>query len=254
MSGTRLDPELDPRLVEAAVLAAVRTRGEARAFHAERDALYAIADPEAREAAFDALHARWFDRLALARPFREALAAQPAVAAHCARWLVAAARRRGDEAADLLVVPSGRPTLVVRVMPETVVSAERLTPWLHAELLHVADMLDPRFAYTATLPPAAGGPRERLVREHYRVLWSTFVAGRLVRRGILPATARAERLAEFARTFAIGAGTVAAFERVFGRDDLTHAELLALATVGRDGAPAPDTPRAVSSRDPAVLP
>lgn len=246
MSGTPLDPELDQRLVEAAVLAAVRIRGEERAFHAERDAFYAIAEPEAREAAFDALHARWFDRLALQRPFQEALAAQPVIAAHCDRWLVAAARRRADEAADLLVAPPGRPTLVVRVMAETVAAPERLTPLLHAELLHAADMLDPRFAYAAMLPPgAAGGPRERLVREHYRVLWNTFVAGRLVRRGLLPATARAERRAEFARTFAaLGTNTAVAFEHVFGRDDLTHPDLLALATAGGDGVPPSEPDRA----------
>ena len=47
----RLGPEFDQRLVEAAVLAAIRIRGEQRAFHAERDGLYDIAESDAREVA-----------------------------------------------------------------------------------------------------------------------------------------------------------------------------------------------------------
>lgn len=249
MTQVRLAPEFDQRLVEAAVLTAIRLRGEQRAFHAERDALYEIADPDTREAAFDALHARWFDRLALPRPFQQALAEQPSLAARCERWLVAAARRRADEAADLLVAPHGRPTLVVRVMAETVAAPERLTPLLRRELLHTVDMLDPRFGYAATLPPATGsGPREKVFRDNYRVLWSAFVDGRLVRRGVLPAQVRAERLADFARAFTeLGAGTAAVFDHVFGRDDLTHAELVAFALTAAPGgeplAPRPEPER-----------
>lgn len=227
MSAGRLEPEFDRRLVEAAVLAAVRGRPAERAFHAERDPLYVIAEPEAREAAFDALHARWFRRLALEEPFVASLAEEPAVAAGCGRWLVVPARGRRDEGGDLLVAAGALPTLVVRVTAETVAAPERLATLLRRELLHAADMLDPRFGYAASLPPGApGGPRERAVREHYRVVWGAFVDGRLVRRGRLPARARAERLAEFARVF--GAG-VDAFARFFDRDDVTHADLIAFA-------------------------
>ena len=239
MSVARLDPEFDPRLVEAAVLAAARRPPAHGDFHAERDTIYQVADPEPREAAFQALHARWFARLGLDRPFRGALAEQPAIAAGCGRWLVAQARGRREEAADLLIAPDVGPTLLVRVTPEAVTAPESLWRLLRRELLHIADMLDPAFGYEAALPRgAAGSGRERLVRENYRVLWNAWVDGRLVRQGTLPATARGERLADFARAFPhLGAGAEAAFDRVFDGPRLTHAVLVAFAAGGPEGAP-----------------
>ena len=55
----------DPGLVDEAVLLSERTapRDAARAFRRERDRVYDIADPDEREAAFQALHLRWFARL-----------------------------------------------------------------------------------------------------------------------------------------------------------------------------------------------
>ena len=239
MSARGLEPEFDPRLVEGAVLAAVARGGGEREFHAERDGIYQIAEPEPREAAFAALHARWFERLGLDRPFRETLAERPAIAARCGRWLVARARGGRDEAADLLVAPSAPPTLLVRVTAETVATAERLSLLLRRELLHVADMLDARFGYAPSLPEGvAGGPRESVVRGNYRVLWDAYVDGRLARLGAVPAAVRAERLAEFVRAFPhLGEGLEAAFERFFGARELTHAELLAFAAGGPAGAP-----------------
>lgn len=241
VSAGRLDPEFDPRLVEAAVLEAIRGHAREREFHAQRDAVYEIAEPEPREAAFEALHGRWFERLALDRPFHEALAEQPALAQRGVRWLVTGARGLGDEAADLLGGPDIRPTLLVRVLPDTVAAPERLWRLLRRELLHVADMLDPGFGYDAALPrDAAGGARERVVRDNYRVLWNTYVDGRLVRRGVLPATVRGERRREFGRAFPhLGDRMEAAFEAFFDGQQLTHPGLLAFAAGGPDGAPLP---------------
>lgn len=229
MNAGRLDPEFDPRLVEAAVLEALRGHAGERDFHAEREVLYDIVEPEPREAAFEALHARWFGRLALDRAFHRALAEHPEIAARCRRCLVARARGRREEVADLLVAPDERPTLVVLVTPGTVAVPERLHVFLRRELLRVGDMLDPGFGYDPA-PPAgvAGGAWERPVRDAYRVLWDAYVDGRLVRRGVLPATARRDRLGDFVRAFRhLGADAEAAFERFFGGQRLTHAELLA---------------------------
>lgn len=235
----RLEPEYAPELVEAAVLAAVVARDAERALHAELDRLYEIAEPEGREAAFAALHARWFERLGLDRALRDALAERPEIAPRCGRWLVARARGRRDEGADLLVAPGARPTLLVRLTPETAAATDRLRLLLRRELMHVADMLSPRFGYEPTLPPGLrGGARERLIREHYRILWSAYCDGRLVRAGLLPASARAERLGDFSRAFpSLGEGTEAAFGRFFDAHDLTHAELLAFAAGDAEGAP-----------------
>ncbi|HSF04663.1 MAG TPA: hypothetical protein VLG10_02635 [Methylomirabilota bacterium] len=235
MSGNRLDPEFDPRLVEAAVLTASRGHAVEGEFHAERDRLYEILDLEAREAAFDAHHARWFARLALDQPFRRALAEQPAIAASCGRWLVAGARAR-DEAADLLVGADVRPTLLVRVTPEAIAVPGRLWRLLRRELQHIADMLDPGFGYEATLPASVGeGPRGRVVRDNYRLLWDAWVDGRLLRRGLLPASARGDRLADFARVFGhLGVAVETVFDRIFCADQLTHRALVAFAAGGPD--------------------
>lgn len=234
-----LEPEWDPGLVEAAVLAAMRGGADEAAFRAERDALYEIVEPEDREAAFAALHARWFERLALDRPLREALAMRPEVAAGCARCLVTRARGGRDEGGDLLVAPATRPILSVRVSPETVAAPERLRLLLRRELLHVADMLAPRFGYEPALPEhVAGGPRERTVRDNYRILWDAYVDGRLVRAGLIPAAARADRFREFARAFFhLGERLEAAFERFFDARELTHVDLLGFAAGDVTGSP-----------------
>lgn len=237
MSAGRLDPEFDPRLVEAAVLEAIRGHARERDFHAERGAVYEIVEPEPREAAFEALHACWFERLALDRAFRQTLAEQPEIGARCRRCLVASARVRRDEVADLLVAPDERPTLVVLVMPATVAMPERLRVLLRRELLRVADMLDPRFGYEPA-PPAgvAGGAWEWVARDAYRVLWDAWVDGRLVRLGVLPPTARRDRLAAFVRAFRhLGADTEGAFERFFDGRQLTHADLVAFIAGRREG-------------------
>jgi len=261
VSAHRLEPEWDPRLVEAAVLAGMAGGRAEREFRIARDALYEIAEPEPREAAFARLHARWFERLGLDRPFREALAEHPAIAARCGRWLVARARGRPDEGADLRVGPDGRRTVLVRVTSDTVVEPERLALLLRREILHVADMLDPDFGYAPSLPAhAVGGPRERLVREGYRVLWDAYVDGRLARVGRMPPTARRARLGEFARAFPyLGSAAEAAFTRFFDGPALTHAELLAFAIGGPSGTPAPrcrlcELPTRDLEPDPAALP
>ena len=234
-----LEPEWDPRLVEAAVLAAMHGSADEPAFRAERDALYEIAEAEDREAAFAALHARWFERLVLDRPLREALAMWPEIAASCARCLVTRAPGGRDEGGDLLVAPTTRPILSVRLSVETVATPERLRLLLRRELLHVADMLTPRFGYEPALPEhVAGGARERAVRDHYRILWNAYVDGRLVRAGLVLTVARGERFREFACAFfQLGDGLEAVFERFFDAPELTHADLLGFAAGDVAGAP-----------------
>jgi hypothetical protein len=231
MSTVRLEPEFEPRLVETSVLEAMRGHAREHEFHVERDAVYDVVDPERREAAFTALHGRWFARAALDRPFHAALAEQPAVSRACARWLVGGARAARDEAADLLVGPDTGRTLLVRVHPRTVAAPASLLRFLRRELLHVADMVDAAFGYEAALPlNIAGGPRAQVVRDRYRVLWNSYVDGRLLRRGHVPPAARQERIAEFGRAFpGLGARTGATFEKFFGGQRLTHAALLAFA-------------------------
>jgi hypothetical protein len=240
--------DYEPALVEATVLAA---GGDGRAFHDERDPLYAIADAEAREAAFAALHARWFRRLGLDRSLPEALAERPEVPPACARTVVVRAGAAAAEAADLLVAPPGRPTLLVRLTPDKLAAPARALAFLRHELLHVADMLDPRFGYEPRLPPTGGG---RLLddrrAERYRVLWSVCVDGRLAAEGRASADARRERLREFTGTFPeLGAAAETAFRRFFDAPRRTHPELVAFAT-GQVVRGVPDTSIVARGGDP----
>jgi len=231
--------EYEPRLVEAAVLAAVRGGLEERVFLQERDRVYEIADVEAREATFSALHARWFERLALDGPLRLALDERPEITAGCDRCLVARAVVERDESADLRVAGDALPTLLVCVRPETVSRPARLLDFLRHELLHVADMLDPRFGYVPTVGGADLSPvHERLLRDRYRVLWDAYVDGRLARLGHAPLAARVERLRDFARAFPrLGACTERAFRRFFEAPACTHGDLADFAERPGDASP-----------------
>lgn len=227
-----IEPDYELALVEAAVLEALPGRRDDAAFHAERDPLYAMADPDAREAAFARLHARWFERLGLDRPLRQALAERREIGERCSRAIVARAPGPRAEGADLLMAPPAPPVLLLRLTPGTLGARDRALELLRRELLHVADMLDPGFGYE----PTAGAADAALApgwRERYRLLWDTSVEGRLVRSGLAPPAGRDERLREFARAFpALGPRAAAAFERFFDGPRCTHPELVAAATGG----------------------
>lgn len=187
--------EYERDLVEEAVLLAVVGRPEERAFRARRDAIYAVPDPEGREAHFDALHTEWFASLGLARPIRGALDELPVLAARARVALVGRALSRGEEGADLLVphgaAGDGRSASVaIRIRPDRFADPEGLTALLRRELLFVADMLDPEFGYSPDLPKDLldRAPR-RLIEERYRALWEAYVASRLAVGGSGPGDA-----------------------------------------------------------------
>lgn len=229
--------EYEPQLVEEAVLCALRGRREEAEFRTHRDPLYELPDPEAREAGFRAFHALWFKRLGLGERIEEALQEQLSVAANVARCLVASAASSPDERAELFVSPENgqsearRRTVLIRLTPETLALPDRLRWFLRRELLHIADMLDPRFDYRPWLPPSVAGPAHgQLVRDRYRVLWDAYVDGRLARAGRARAGVRAERLSDFARAFPMPEErTDEAFAHFFEGMSLTHSELMAFA-------------------------
>lgn len=229
--------EYEPRLVEEAVLLAVQGAGEGRAFRRERDRLYEVADPEARDAGFRAFHAGWFDRLGLGSGIVLALREHPSLATSVSRWLVAHACSSRDEGAELFVSSESetdgalRRAVVIRLRPETLTLPDRLRLLLRHELFHIADMVDPRFGYAPRLRVTDAGPsHERVLSDRYRVLWDAYIDGRLSRLGWAPPGIRADRLSEFARAFArLGERTEEAFGHFFGAASLSHAELVAFA-------------------------
>jgi hypothetical protein len=228
--------EYDPRLVEEATLLAVAGHQGESAFRRERDQLYEIADPEAREAAFRAFHAAWFERLGLDRPIGSALGERRPIMRAAERCLVAYAASAREEGAELFVAERRR-SVLIRLAPATLLAPERLLEFLRHEFLHVADMLDPRFGYEPWLPSSDAGPAHReLLKERYRVLWDAYIDGRLARLGRATAGVRAERLGEFRRAFpTLGERAEALFERFFGAGSLRHAELVAFAVNPESG-------------------
>lgn len=228
----------DPRLVEEAVFVAVQHRPEEQVFHAERDRLYTMSDPEARDAAFHRYHAAWFTRLGLDAPVVQAFAEQPLIAQETRGCVLGRAATRRDEGAELFV-SSPEPGLSARdrrsvgllLRPEAFLDGDRLLRFLRHELCHIVDMLSAAFAYDPRLPPWEGSPvYDHLVRDRYRLLWDTTIEGRLVRRGWAPATVRDAWLQRFRCAFPMLGDTAdEIFARFFDHEGHTHAEFVAFA-------------------------
>jgi len=224
--------EIEDRLVEQSVQAAIDREPDAH-FHREREATYSIDGAEARDRAFSELHARWFRRLGLDLPIRQALAEQPQIAGLIERCRVSAVVRSSDEGSQLYVQRAenteGKPLrqLVFRIRPAALVDAQEVLRLLRRELVYVADMLDPTFGYEPTLPRSLGGPlAQRLLVDRYGAAWAATVVGRLVRKGFLPGASRESALARFRAAFpALGDEAVAAFDRLF-QSRPSHAELV----------------------------
>jgi len=223
--------EIHPRLVEEAVWAAMRGRPEKKLFHAEREKAYSTPDPEARDLAFDAIHARWFRRLGLVRPLQVALAEQATIPAAVQRCRIAAVISDKDAGAELYVKGPEDRSLVIRICPQTLVHRERALEFLRRELMHVADILDPSFEYEPRLPRSPSGPsHDRLLQDRYGALWRSSVDGRLVRNGRLDARVRAARLGEFCRAFScLGEKTQDCFDRIFTGPRPLHFVFVAMA-------------------------
>ena len=99
--------------------------------------------------------------------------------------------------------------------------------------MHVADMLDPAFAYDPHAPLGGSNEvEEDLIRERFRVLWDLWTHGRMQRRGWPTLRDDTARRQEFERAFALlaSARRTALVERMIRQDRWTQRELLALAT------------------------
>jgi hypothetical protein len=228
--------EYAPDLLEAVLLHVLQNHPEAHAFHQQRDPLYEVTDPEAREASFNALHTTWFSHLGLGQVIDQALRELPLILRRTLGCKVMRARTARDEGAELFVAPSTpvpgeRCWVVLRLRPEQFTASAVLLECLRRELMHIVDMLDPAFGYHPTLPLSDAGPMyERLLRDRYRVLWDTSIDGRLVQRGWTSLACRARRLREFRQMFPmLGQRTEEAFSRFFHGDTVTHAELVRFA-------------------------
>jgi hypothetical protein len=238
--------QFDPRLVEDAVLLAIEeARIETRRrFRRERDPLYEIPDRDRKESSFQEFHGRWFVTLGLAAPVRRVLARHPSIAEGTSRCLVLPVLRAREEYADLQTDrrDEPQPVLLLRLRVTTLVDRDRLLPFLHHELLHIADMLDPEFGFEPWIGGREEGPMmENLLRERYRALWDATIDGRLAAAGELPPGRKDLRRRDFLNAFPmLGEAGESLFERFFDGPRPAHRELAAFAAapvpVGGDRA------------------
>lgn len=226
----------DPHLVEEAIFLVVKDRPERHVFHKGRDRLYAIANPEARDRAFQEYHSSWFVRLRLGMPIEQAFAEQPSIVQAVRSCIVGYAPTRKDEGGELFISPPTeglsereRHSVGMLLRPESFLDPEVLLGFLQHELLHIADMLDPDFGYEPTVSQLEGGPAfDRLLRDRYRAVWDATIDGRMVRRGWAPAAIRERCLRDFAQAFPMfGARTAEEFARFFDTEFHTHQEFVA---------------------------
>ncbi|HEX9653701.1 MAG TPA: hypothetical protein VGA99_08315 [bacterium] len=185
--------EYQPRLIEEAVLRAITGHTGERRFRKERDRVYVLADADAREETFQALHQQWYEHLRLAAPLEAALACWPILKTETHKCVLTRAQSPKEIGADLFVAPTPseitpreRRALVIRLTAELLTQPHNLLRFLRHEFLHIVDMLDPNFGYEPELPKSAIGPTyDRLLRDRYRILWDITIDGRLVQKGWL---------------------------------------------------------------------
>ncbi|MEW6303065.1 MAG: hypothetical protein AB1705_06315 [Verrucomicrobiota bacterium] len=232
----------DEDLVESAVLLCVGGKwpgippAQIRRFHAERECVYRVADPDARNAAFYRVHLEWFREWGLEDILASATPHFPQLAAALDSLALRKARNKAEEGAELYVNPEGARTGIVTLRPERFMPSNApvhpLLPYLHHELSHVSDMVDPSFGYTPEIRDVAlNGSPQRLLRERYRILWDGTIDGRLMQRGLATVASREFRQSEFTRAFSFFSAEQlhATFEQLWSNSAPRHDELMALA-------------------------
>jgi len=180
----------DETLVEAAVFLCANGRGpvvpplQVRRFHHERERLYSILDPEARNDAFFKLHLEWFREWGLENRFSGVLSKFAILQDNLATLAIRRAQSPKEEGSELYVNEAGQRTGVLAITPRRFTTDPALPEFLRHELTHLQDMVDPAFGYSPELYlPGLNRAQEAVARERYRLLWDISIDGRLCRAG-----------------------------------------------------------------------
>lgn len=245
-----LEIRFDPAWVEEVVflelnrLTVAGGRQAVSSFHRQREAVYELQDAQQRDTAFRQWAHRTFEALGLADLFRARLSEFPRVSARVELVVVRGVWSRRDEQVELY---GGRPgearptlevatTLLIGLQAIRCLDRGRMVALLRHELMHVADMCDPAFAYHPH--PALGGecgPENELIRERFRVLWDLWVHARVRRCGWQTLLDDEVRRRETMRAFAFlkPSARQELISAVSRQDRWTQGELLALAQEAR---------------------
>ncbi|MFQ5929707.1 MAG: hypothetical protein ACE5MK_08400 [Acidobacteriota bacterium] len=221
--------EFDNRLMEEAVMLRMAGHAQEGEFRRLRDRIYDLPNEEEREKQFNQLHQQWFLRLDLGHSVGRALGEQPLLMRNTRGCRVVRVIFPKEEGADLYGSPPMTIGLTLRA--SSLLNDSALLAFLRHEFMHLADMLDPCFAYEPELPRSEAGPtHDNLLRERYRVLWNTWIDGRLLRQKWAGEQVRQKRLAEFRATFPmLGGGSETKFSEWFDSPFHTHKDLVAFA-------------------------
>ena len=234
----RLD--LAPRLVDQVVFLLLRQLeqdGEdalPRAHRKAVDKLYELpASSIERENGFKEVTRSFFSQLGVSSWIGQRLAEFPLLEQSLDRLGFERAKRAKYQDGELFVRRESDGTKVcsarMRLTPEAFLDLESLRLLLRRELLRLQDMLDPAFDYAPVLPGLEEQDpiHQNMTRDRYRLLWESYVEGRLVRRfegvqypdpslAALYVRAYPDRTPEEQQSLLL---------RMWGEDGLTHREL-----------------------------
>ena len=139
-----------------------------------------------------------------------------------------------DEGSNVLNRVSGNPIIEMRVLasrfsnPE---EAQELDAFLIHEFMHAKDMVDPEFDYEDAFIP--GNPSvKNLITARFQLLWNIYVDSRLARMGVVSVSNRDARYREFDNFYRKipDKQRKGIFEGLWKTENLTHEELLSMAT------------------------
>lgn len=232
--------EFDPLLIEQSVSGAVHGNPKFEAeLHRLVDPLYRMEQGSEREKLFRQGYLAVFAKLGLEVPLTRLVREHPILDERIGRCIARRAPRVKDETAELLVkrdieepTPADR-TLRVRISPASFISPGQFEPRMRREIFHIADMVDDGFEYRREqiegLPP-----RQNLIRDRYRVLWDVAIEGRLTRRGLGNLLLTDSLRNAVCKVFGFETESLAhdTFEKFFGLEKPTHAELFEFARSG----------------------
>ena len=227
--------QYQPELIEQTVLLAARRDAKTEVdLHRAIDPMFELPQDDEREARFRRAFVEWFARLKLDRFVDELLSHFPRVAEQVAEAVVRAAPRSKSEGAELFVRDGAdgcRRTLVVQVLPESLVEPDLVRDAMLRELQHAEDMLDETFGY---VPESIDGlpSQQQVVRDRYGVLWRIRVEAALVRLGLLDGSGESRLRSQFEQTFTLAgvAPPAGAFSSLWNGTAVTHAQLLSWAS------------------------
>lgn len=227
----------DEDFIEAAVFACATGRRagipslQIARFHAEREKLYSILDPDERNTGFFHLHVGWFREWGLEKVLLDLLAELPSLSGKLALLALRRTQGKTDEGAELYVNQAGQRTAIVALRPAFFAQGTAIRDYLRHEFMHLNDMVNPAFGYSPTLDlPGLNSAQQRLARERYRLLWDITIDGRLAARGHPPMQNQEQHVAAFDRGYAFWTEEKrsSVFASLWKSRSPSHAELLSL--------------------------